>query len=339
MNSLDDRFTQLNDSLQTAIGEPPPMRRPASVLRRSLPAVATALALLVGTGVVTQRVRQSGGATSEPGAPTSGAWFEQQSESMEPTVPSGARVLIDRDLGVIERGAVVLASYAHDHNIGVRRVIGLPRESVDIVDGVVTVDGVRIDEPYVAGGQRTFRPEDVAALPPSFRPLPVTLGPTEYFLLGDNRASSNDSRANGPIDRTELGGRVVGVVDSSNAHLPELPGGAGGPRCTVWVVERNDVGADAERAIRTDPSVMVVYRVAANGARRLLREAKPELDAASDAAPPVVAFVVNLGLPADIGPFTTRVESLPGIVWVACEEPSSPDGSPPGPQPTVALAG
>ena len=326
MHSLDDRFTHLNDSLMTAIGEPPPMRRRAPGQRRLLPVAAAVLALLVGAGVIVQRVRHSGGAMSEPGAPQADAWFEQQSESMEPTVPGGARVLVDRELGTIGRGALVLAKFAHDDNIGVRRVIGLPGESIDIIEGAVTINGARLDEPYVAGGQRTFRPEDVAALPPSYRAFPVTLGPTEYFLLGDNRASSNDSRGNGPVDRTEIGGRVVGVTDGSTAGLPQLLGGPGGPRCTVWVVERDEVLAEADRAIRTDPSVAVVHRVAADGARRLLQDTRPDLDAASDAAPPVVAFVVTLGLSADSGPFRSRVNSLAGSVWAMC---SGPAGDPP----------
>ena len=78
----------------------------------------------------------------------------------------------------------------------VKRVVGLPGEQVEIRRGVVSVDGVPLDEPYV---RRRASVENRA---------PLRLAEDEYYVLGDNRLGSEDSRAWGPITLDSIVGRV-----------------------------------------------------------------------------------------------------------------------------------
>ena len=85
----------------------------------------------------------------------------------------------------------------------VKRVVGIPGDTIAIVDGYLYVNGERYDEPYINDEYRTghlsYYPE-------------TTLGEGQYFVMGDHRNNSNDSRSIGPIDRTMIVGHVVKVV-------------------------------------------------------------------------------------------------------------------------------
>ncbi|HOA54287.1 MAG: signal peptidase I [Acetivibrionales bacterium] len=80
----------------------------------------------------------------------------------------------------------------------VKRVIGTPGDEVDIRDGKVYVNGKELAEEYARGV--TFQRE---------QPLPVRLKENEYFVLGDNREVSKDSRTFGAIDRSQIEGKAV----------------------------------------------------------------------------------------------------------------------------------
>ena len=80
----------------------------------------------------------------------------------------------------------------------VKRVIGLPGETIEVMDGVIYVSGSPIRERYISPNRFTRRQN----LPPR------VLGPDEYYVMGDNRDQSNDSRAVGPIPAGMMVGRV-----------------------------------------------------------------------------------------------------------------------------------
>ena len=79
-----------------------------------------------------------------------------------------------------------------------KRVIGLPGDVVSERHGVVYVDGRRLREPYVSPADRDTRTATWARL-----------GPDEYFVIGDNRSASCDSRSWGPVRRSAFVGPVV----------------------------------------------------------------------------------------------------------------------------------
>ena len=77
----------------------------------------------------------------------------------------------------------------------VKRVIGLPGEEVEIVSGTPYIDGVPLEEPYLTSQDRSSA-------------APLLLGEEEYFVMGDNRRSSNDSRNWGAVPEENILGKV-----------------------------------------------------------------------------------------------------------------------------------
>ena len=85
----------------------------------------------------------------------------------------------------------------------VKRVVGLPGETVEIRDGILHIDGVPYEEPYIPVEYRGGRLN-------TFGPYTVPEG--EYFVLGDHRNNSNDSRSQGAISRDMIIGHVRTVL-------------------------------------------------------------------------------------------------------------------------------
>lgn len=101
-----------------------------------------------------------------------------------------------------QRGDVVtLLVPEHEGQVWLQRIVGLPGETLGIVDGTVHIDGAALEEPYVAGDNvRT----DYAL---TFAPVRVPEG--HYFMMGDNRDNSVDSRLQPMTRREDLTGKVV----------------------------------------------------------------------------------------------------------------------------------
>jgi signal peptidase I len=146
--------------------------------------------------------------------------FVVEGASMSPTFETGDYLIVDEisfEVRPPARGEVVVLRYPHDPSKHfIKRVIGLPGETVTIKDGTVTittVDGEKItlDEPYIELPSRT----DSSA----------TLGKDEFFVMGDNRAGSYDSRVWGPVPRDLMVGRaILRLLPPAEAGI--LPGDA-----------------------------------------------------------------------------------------------------------------
>jgi len=118
-------------------------------------------------------------------------------DSMAPALEAGDWLLVRRrglPDGEHAFGLVVTAR-APEGRLLLKRIVGLPGETVQVADGALRIDGRRLDEPYAVG--------ETLASP--FRNL-ARLGPDDYYLLGDNRAASTDSRDVGPFPRDRIEG-------------------------------------------------------------------------------------------------------------------------------------
>lgn len=119
--------------------------------------------------------------------------------SMLPTYQSGSLKFVNRLAYMSttpERGDIVAIRLAGPHVVYVKRVIGLPGETVAFVDGQVQIDGTLLQEPYV----RNRRPWNVDG---------VTLGPREYFVVGDNRGMNAADHDFGRVDAGRIAGKVL----------------------------------------------------------------------------------------------------------------------------------
>lgn len=123
--------------------------------------------------------------------------------SMRTTIAPGSVLLVDWATPRLEvqRGEVVLfrPPVATSVPLFVKRIVGLPGERVSIHDGRVYIDGVLLDEPYLAAGQTTTT--DAAD-------FEVTVPSGSVFVLGDNRADSWDSRNYGCIPTSSILGHA-----------------------------------------------------------------------------------------------------------------------------------
>jgi signal peptidase I len=122
--------------------------------------------------------------------------------SMAPLLSDQERIFINKFVyrfEAIHRGDVVVFWYPLDRSKSfIKRVIALPGETVTIRQGVVTVNGAVVPEPYVPPQY-----EDVSDFGPTRVPA------DSYFVMGDHRISSNDSRVFGPVPSQFIYGRAV----------------------------------------------------------------------------------------------------------------------------------
>ena len=127
--------------------------------------------------------------------------------SMVPTFHDSEYLIVDEisyRLDEPKRGEVIVFRFPHNPSVFyIKRVIGLPGETINIEKGVVTIkneenpDGTELEEPYVS------------AVVDDGRDMSVELKENEYFVMGDNRPASSDSRSWGPLEEDFIVGRAL----------------------------------------------------------------------------------------------------------------------------------
>jgi signal peptidase I len=127
--------------------------------------------------------------------------YRVDGHSMVPTFQDQQYILVNRAAYLFhppERGDVIVFEYPIDPTQDyIKRIMGIPGDHVQVdQEGVVTVNGVRLREPYVSEITNPYQPTD------------ITLKADQYFVLGDNRGDSSDSRVWGTVPRQNIIGKA-----------------------------------------------------------------------------------------------------------------------------------
>ena len=146
--------------------------------------------------------------------------FFVKGASMEPTFDDGNYILIDEisyRFKTPERGDIVVFRYPLDKSqFFIKRVVGLPGDTVEIKNDKVTIfnqqntNGLVLKEPYLSPDQHTLGN------------IKVRLDDNDYYVLGDNRLKSSDSRFWGPVNKSLITGRVFFRALPKIGSFPEV---------------------------------------------------------------------------------------------------------------------
>jgi len=140
--------------------------------------------------------------------------------SMDPTIKLGDTVVVDTNAfrhARPGRGDVVLAR-AFDQRDMPWRVTAIPGDTIEGKNGQITLNNVQIRESYVSGGATSIdvSSSDDERMKKLYTFGPVKLGPDEYFLMGDNRPLSQDSRINGPVKLSSIHGKALYIINKND---------------------------------------------------------------------------------------------------------------------------
>ena len=151
--------------------------------------------------------------------------YRVDGNSMSPTLTSGQYVLAsspDLPWNQPSRGRIVVLRHpSQTHRIYIKRVVGLPNESISLRNGVVFIGDLMLHEAYLGNSLNLNWTTD----------REWWMGPDEYFVMGDNRNDSEDSRIFGPISRDLILGsvwfrywplRAWGKVQGGNGQISSL---------------------------------------------------------------------------------------------------------------------
>lgn len=148
--------------------------------------------------------------------------FRVEGSSMEPSFHNGEFVLVEKVAYRLidpKRGDVIVLHASSQQNIDfIKRIVATPGETVEIRNNQLFVNSVALSEPYLRDNEITqinSASDDI---------FMRALGPDEYFVMGDNRQSSKDSRIIGPVKRKNIVGKVFFVIwPASDFGLVTLP--------------------------------------------------------------------------------------------------------------------
>jgi signal peptidase I len=127
-----------------------------------------------------------------------------QGRSMSPTLQDGDRYYLNRWrylFGSPQRGDLVVIRDPGHNDLAVKRIIAKPFDWLNLKAGVIYINGKRLEEPYL--------PKNSCTDTPDHQEKWIQLGRNQYYLLGDNRANSEDSRYYGVVERKNILGQLV----------------------------------------------------------------------------------------------------------------------------------
>lgn len=135
--------------------------------------------------------------------------FYVPSTSMWPTLKAGDRIVVNKIYGTIHPGTIIVFKRPPAEDCGgpivpdlVKRVIGLPGQTVSAKHGQVYITGKLLTEPWLPKGPHTY----------TSMTAPYTVPKGDYFVMGDNRINSCDSRTWGPVKSSYIVGKVFLII-------------------------------------------------------------------------------------------------------------------------------
>lgn len=138
--------------------------------------------------------------------------FGVKGYSMEPTLKDGDKIILNKNDKNYQRGDVIILPDPQGRTeFIISRIIGLPNDTVEIKSGKVYVNGSEFSQPYVKD--------------PTTPDSKTILGSDQYYIIGDNRLASRDSRLFGPVSRSQIDGndKIGGKVwKRENGDLIDL---------------------------------------------------------------------------------------------------------------------
>jgi signal peptidase I len=130
-----------------------------------------------------------------------------EGNAMLPSLKPGDKIFVSKSVGNLQRGDIVIYKFPQDPSISmIHRIVGLPGETIECKDLKLFINGNEFNEPYLDKqySTATFAPKG-----------PVQIPSNSYFVIGDNRDASNDSRAFGPVGRDYIYGKYSWTYGSA----------------------------------------------------------------------------------------------------------------------------
>jgi len=186
--------TTNSGSITACPGTFPPARKariePRSILRQGVQCLAVLVLSAASYFLISQFLLQS---------------VTVVGRSMVPTLYDSQHYLLNRwvyHIHAPRHSDVVVLRDPSDNGFSVKRIIATPGDSIRLKDGSVYVNGCKLNEAYLAPGTPTFTDS-------KYRDQLILCGKEQYFLLGDNRLNSVDSRTYGPVPRANILGLII----------------------------------------------------------------------------------------------------------------------------------
>ncbi len=207
--------TRGRSEARTLTPEPPPYRKSTAREYFESIVIAVILALFVRTWVVQAFTIPTGSMEHNL---LVGDYLLVNKFVYGPTLSGAERLLLPQ--GQVSRGDIIVFKFPRDPERDfIKRVIGLPGETLEVRGGTVHIDGEPLDEPWLRQ-PGSASAAGAAVIPRRDNHGPVAIPAGHYFMMGDNRGNSEDSRVWGPLPGDHIKGRAVVLYWSYDAGSP-----------------------------------------------------------------------------------------------------------------------